>query len=862
MTEQGAELALSQLRALVEVADGAVALLKDEVNRFGEREFTVSIDTSGLAHAATGIAVRDRERFTIVVSPAFPFEPPAVFSAHRRWAGTPHVQWGSHLCLYAVPAVEWSPQDGIRGLIARLSEWVERAAAGTLDPDDQPLHPPAVYPRERGAVVVRPDLGDRVPWLGDGTEGSFASLVAWCALVGRQRVDVLEWIDASTARSRAESAAVFDRGRPVVAVPVVLTQTDFGFEFPLTVKEISKGLTESGYSRNNLLADLTASVVVNRRLRVRQQAEDPVAAGSPWDGSGGESTPLLTAMIVGTPSRRVEGDIRLAHLAAWRVDTFSDEILGMLADGRTFDFRGLRKLVLRQFETAAAGWIQVMEARPEVTRRRDQATPSSWLVGKRILVLGCGALGSPVAEFCVRTGAAALTVVDHGAVTPGILVRQPFSDRDIGQPKAEVLAERLGGIGDASITPSTRSILPTFFAEVGGFGAFDLVVDATANAAVRSIVEKARIDVIEPPPLITMVINHTADRGLVTTNLGTATGAGADTFRKVARLASTGSREWADIANDLFPITPHTQMFFPEPGCSAPTFVGAAAQTSALAGMMLHEALTVLARPHEREAAVGPVTFASAVRLGSSSHGTSRAMWTSDTVKTDVSGRYQARISAEALAEIRAEVRRGARVRHPDVETGGMLLGAFDDAVGVVYVDRASGPPPDSYLGETYFQHGTEGTQERVDVEAKRSNNMIGFVGFWHTHPGGVAQPSATDEQGMASIVGPDGSRRRALMMILGANTSRWRAWRDHGGDLPGIYMRVVPRGMETTFTTRRVGGADASDLQQLPAGTYFRGGYSGDTRIDQDHSPIPAPAKTQFRWLWQRRWPWRWRRP
>jgi hypothetical protein len=31
---------------------------------------------------------------------------------------------------------------------------------------------------------------------------------------------------------------------------------------------------------------------------------------------------------------------------------------------------------------------------------------------------------------------------------------------------------------------------------------------------------------------------------------------------------------------------------------------------------------------------------------------------------------------------------------------------------------------------------------------------MIGFVGFWHTHPGGVALPRATDEQGMASIVG------------------------------------------------------------------------------------------------------------
>jgi len=77
---------------------------------------------------------------------------------------------------------------------------------------------------------------------------------------------------------------------------------------------------------------------------------------------------------------------------------------------------------------ASTTWIPVVEARPEVTRRRDTGTSAAWLTGKRVLILGCGALGAPAAEICVRAGAAEATVADNGVVHPGILVRQPYED--------------------------------------------------------------------------------------------------------------------------------------------------------------------------------------------------------------------------------------------------------------------------------------------------------------------------------------------------------------------------------------------------------------------------------------------------
>jgi hypothetical protein len=187
-----------------------------------------------------------------------------------------------------------------------------------------------------------------------------------------------------------------------------------------------------------------------------------------------------------------------------------------------------------------------------------------------------------------------------------------------------------------------------------------------------------------------------------------------------------------------------------------------------------------------------------------------------------------------------------------------MLLGAFDDATGIVHIDKVTGTPPDSYLSATYFHHGVDGTQEeRVSAEVKRTASTSGFVGFWHSHPFGPAYPSPTDEQGMVSIVAPDGTTRRALMMILGGDDATWRTWRDHDGSArPDVYLRVVPRsdGPVLSGHPAYVGGLD---LQQLPGGWYYRGGYGGRVRVGRAGTPVTSPAAGAAgrlaRW-WQRR--------
>jgi hypothetical protein len=128
-----------------------------------------------------------------------------------------------------------------------------------------------------------------------------------------------------------------------------------------------------------------------------------------------------------------------------------------------------------------------------------------------------------------------------------------------------------------------------------------------------------------------------------------------------------------------------------------------------------------------------------------------------------------------------------------------MLLGALDEATGVVHVDVATQPPPGSRCSAVHFDHSVEGTQETVDHYRSRIGDVTTFVRMWHTHPQGEAGPSPMDELGMANLVTPVlGGPPRSLMLIVGGRDPDWRARRDHpilgGTPSPDMYVRVVRR--------------------------------------------------------------------
>jgi len=812
MTE-GQRLALDQVRELAAVSNGAIQLLGEPAaaDHDGWLRIAISLDCTHTPRARHGLRLRPRERFVVHVAGGFPFELPLVLLPHRRWAGTPHVQWGVQLCLYAAPSIEWVPADGMLGLVDRLARWLERAALGELDPDDQPLHPPVAYTSgENGVVVVRADIGDFAP----ATERSgrlqagigaaeraeqpttaYRLVVGISELVSDGRCDLVEWVP------RVEWLRRFSAGelppvrgdRAVAGTLAVLLDRELSFEYPKRAAELVAALESIGVPSAELFAAVGEVGAVNDVLASRRAGDGPV-------------TPADLHLFVGTPSRRRQDGSLRSHLVCWRFDEVGRLVAENLlfagaSDAALAHVGELATTLLPSWVARAeTSWVRVMEARAEVTIRRDADSSAEWIRDRLVLVLGCGALGAPIAEYCVRGGAAEVCVIDHDPVTPGILVRQPYSDDDIGVPKAQALATRLNRI---RLDQPVRPVVGTVQAEVLALSApppnFDLVIDATADSAVASLLELRRARSREAwPPTLSVVIGHDARRGVVTIAKPGATGSGRHVLRLLA-LAGRGQHadRLDDVATDLFPLEPRATTFQPEPGCSSPTFTGSAADLGALAGHLFDAGLRALA--DDGPDATAEPMVAAAVRLEGGGAGKARPAvtwvgWPNDQLCNDTDSGYEIRISQPALAHMRAEVRRGARLRGPTIETGGLLLGAVDHACRCIWVDDVSGPPPDSLLSAVHFDHGIEGVKELIAYHRERSGRLTSFLGMWHSHPFGKAEPSPTDTAAMAALVTPipDGPRR-ALVVIVGGESTKWPAWVECGTP-PATYARFVIR--------------------------------------------------------------------
>lgn len=500
------DLALRQVEELAAASGGAISVIGSR-NTDPYLIIDISLATRGIETVGAGITVRQRERFEIRVRDSYPYRPPSVYASHRRWAGTPHVQWGRYLCLYAAASVEWNPADGMRGFIERLTSWLENAAAGTLDPDGQPLHPPVTYREEwAGFMVVHADVGDRVPWGDSVTPGQTAQLFAWCTRSG-DRVDVVEWLTFDELANRVLDdgfVAVDDKGLPYIVAPAVLVSDELSMEYPDRAAALVASLQEFGYPREDLLWSIWAAGTINTLIAETAAVEN--------------TAPVV--VILGTPARRVEGSRRLAHITAWNFDDMGAEIMDLLRRVKRLRREELtaegEALANNWIDSAEVRWMVIHEDRPEVTNRRDANTPAAWLRDKKVLVLGCGALGAPIAEHCVRAGVAALTVVDNGVVKPGILIRQPYRDFDIGYYKAQRLAGRLDSLrADLTVKSRVCDVIGMFGGEDPQVPEYDLVIDATADVGVRAAIETARAGAREQwPPVITGLFGHDAVRAL------------------------------------------------------------------------------------------------------------------------------------------------------------------------------------------------------------------------------------------------------------------------------------------------------------------------------------------------------------
>ncbi|MFP5505146.1 MAG: HesA/MoeB/ThiF family protein [Gammaproteobacteria bacterium] len=120
------------------------------------------------------------------------------------------------------------------------------------------------------------------------------------------------------------------------------------------------------------------------------------------------------------------------------------------------------------------------------------------LLASRVLIVGAGGLGSPVALYLAAAGVGTLAIADDDAVDLSNLQRQILHRHaDIGRAKVESAAERIAALNpDTQVIPIAARLTGEALREQ--VAAADLVVDGCDNFDTRFAVNAACVDARTP----------------------------------------------------------------------------------------------------------------------------------------------------------------------------------------------------------------------------------------------------------------------------------------------------------------------------------------------------------------------------
>ncbi|MDT0318025.1 ThiF family adenylyltransferase [Streptomyces millisiae] len=494
---------------------------------------------AGLPMEEAGLPLKDEEDFVVILS-GDSLQAPMVEVEHDRFVGHPHVLQGRRLCLYLDPSREWDPVGGTTAFLNRLWQWLTDASEGRFNASTALYHAVGgVLHQTSGTptVVVRQfGVGRHVQlgWL-ETRSSHRLDLVSGGSGEDRMRAPVL-----TTAAYMPYGA-----GTTLAELLALLTTQPVGGERP--------GASSLAEQSAAFLAALAASAA--RRPHDSPQyfvLAVPNPAGGPDHLLGGRLTPPTANLL--------RHKVKQHGVAATVVSLSADDV-----------------------ETPIE-WCTVSDERPAVTTRRDSGRPVRSFRGKHVYIWGCGGIGSWAAEFIARSGATQITLCDPANITGGLLIRQNYTETDIGSTKADALARRLNAISDGlkvevvpwlSLDEATRAVTMA-----------DVVIDATVSLSVGRLLD-ALADNPDRRAVLAQIATdaRTGCLGIVAVSaLGDSVGP-STIDRQVGPVVLGDPR--MELYHSLWQEPLEDDELVPTRGCSVPTYHGSAADMAAVAGSLV-----------------------------------------------------------------------------------------------------------------------------------------------------------------------------------------------------------------------------------------------------------------------------------
>lgn len=143
----------------------------------------------------------------------------------------------------------------------------------------------------------------------------------------------------------------------------------------------------------------------------------------------------------------------------------------------------LPALVPLPIDRVDANWALARDHRVDVLEERRK---------KRVLVLGCGSLGAPVAELLARAGVGELHLLDKEYFGTENIARHLLGASNIGELKSVELASRLRRMVSGVTVKAFHALAVDWLRHQCKPGTYDLVVDCTGESSVRVALTRLR----------------------------------------------------------------------------------------------------------------------------------------------------------------------------------------------------------------------------------------------------------------------------------------------------------------------------------------------------------------------------------
>jgi molybdopterin/thiamine biosynthesis adenylyltransferase len=389
---------------------------------------------------------------------------------HQRYnhEGEPNLPWrAGNICAntqakiigrHGYDVEPYTTEDRLLWHCQRAIEWVRCASKGELVLPGEPFELPLVPPFCEVPDTFRFSEGaiDASPW-------STTHASSGRARCFNLRTNEKTWFFEVLMRPKNEDLVQVSWGQHVTrlrgktwdgvwlrlpGMPAVKP-----YRFPETWGELRQALSEQGASLKKTLGPIT------RHLR---------------DGE-------IHFLLIGFPIPSVyKGPVAIMHWIAVALpvlsrdkeypDGFRANDQGHIENDMRTRFRRDKRLAYMPTEN----W------HPEQIQNRGRFQEG--LRSSHVAVIGCGALGAPIAEMLVRGGVHHITLFDGDSIEIGNLTRHTLSLNDIGNGKAAQLAQRLNSLNPHAEVAYVPSQIDSGNEDVlNQLMEHDLMVDCTGN---------------------------------------------------------------------------------------------------------------------------------------------------------------------------------------------------------------------------------------------------------------------------------------------------------------------------------------------------------------------------------------------